>query len=196
MPAILISGILWAIFFALWMLWAIGTKKAQRREPLANRLAYGALVSAGFILIFSQLRGVPWLHTRVLPDAVWLHGVGIAIMVAGFAIAIWARMHLGRNWSGAVTQKVGHELITSGPYRWVRHPIYSGWLLALVGTAAVRGELRGLLSFMLVYLGFKLKSRLEERMMVSTFGPEYSAYASSTGAIFPRTKKKPLGITS
>jgi protein-S-isoprenylcysteine O-methyltransferase Ste14 len=192
MQAMNICNILWTAFWAVWLLWAIGTKRAQRRESLAWQFTYGALLLAGFLLMFANLRGVRWLHTRVLPTAAWLQVAGIAITVAGFALAFWARMHLGRNWSSAVMAKVGHELIRSGPYRWVRHPIYSGLLLALLGTALVRGQVRGLCSLFLVYLGFKIKSLLEERMMTSTFGAEYTSYASATGAILPRMRKKQL----
>jgi len=192
MSAMLICEILWAAFFALWMLLSFWTKKAQRRETLARRFVYGVTIAVGFWFMFANVRGMRWLHTRVLPDALWLQALGIAMTVAGFAFAMWARIRLGRNWSGAVMQKVGHELITAGPYRWVRHPIYSGWLLALLGTALVRGELRGLPSFLLVYLGFKIKSLLEERMMLSSFGSQYSRYATATGAMFPRLRNKQL----
>ena len=122
----------------------------------------------------------------MLPNSEWLPVFGIATAVAGFALAIWARMHIGRNWSSSVVAKVQHELIRSGPYRWVRHPIYSGLMLALLGTVLVQDQLRGLIALLLVYVGWKIKSRLEERMMVSTFGDQYTAYANSTGALFPR----------
>lgn len=181
-----ICEILWGAFYAVWLLWAmIGIKKAQRRESVASHFAHGVLAAAGFLLMFANIR-VGWLHARVLPGALWLQALGIAITLAGFAFAIWARIHLGSNWSSAVSSKVKHELIRSGPYRWVRHPIYSGLLFALFGTALVRGELCGLLALVLVYTAWKIKSHLEERMMISTFGSEYTAYANSTGAIFPR----------
>lgn len=181
----IICEILWGAFYGVWLLWAIWINKAERRESAASHFAHGALAAAGFFLMFVNVR-VPWLKVRLLPDALWLQALGITITLAGFGLAIWARMYLGRNWSSAVTSKVKHELICSGPYRWVRHPIYSGLLFALFGTALVRDELRGLLALALVYIAWKIKSRLEERMMISTFGSEYTAYASATGAMFPR----------
>ena len=114
--------------------------------------------------------------------------LGIAITAAGLLFTIWARTYLGRNWSGTVTVKVGHQLIRSGPYRWVRHPIYSGLILATIGTAIVRGQVRGIVAVVLLWIGFVMKSRIEERVMAATFGPEYEEYSRTTGAIVPRLK--------
>lgn len=183
----IICEVLWSAFYVVWLLWAIRIKKAERRESVATNFAHGVLAAAGFFLMFVDIR-VGWLHTRVLPTGLWLQALGIAITLAGFAFAIWARVHLGRNWSSAVTSRVEHELIRSGPYRWVRHPIYSGLLFALFGTALVRHQLCGFVALALVYTAWKIKSRLEERMMISTFGSEYTAYASATGAMFPRLR--------
>jgi len=176
---------LWVAFYILWLLWATRIKKAERRETGFTYFLHRVLVIAGFLLIFFNIPE-KWLYHRVLPGALWLPALGIAVAVAGFAFAIWARIHIGRNWSSAVTSRVQHELIRSGPYRWVRHPIYSGLMLALLGTVLVQDQLRGIIALVLVYAGWKIKSRLEEKMMVSTFGEQYIAYANSTGALFPR----------
>ncbi|HKT52309.1 MAG TPA: isoprenylcysteine carboxylmethyltransferase family protein [Candidatus Angelobacter sp.] len=182
-----ICDALWVGFYVLWLLWAIRIKKAERRESSLSYLLHRVLVGAGFLLIFFDLPW-KWLHRRMLPSSEWLPLLGITVALAGFGLAIWARMHIGRNWSSAVVAKSEHELICSGPYRWVRHPIYSGLMLALLGTALVQDQVRGLIALLLVYAGWKIKSRLEERMMVSTFGDQYTAYANSTGALFPRLR--------
>lgn len=185
----LICDILWVAFWAMWVVWALWMKKAERRESLATHLLHTLLAAAGFLLMFSGIEAPrPWLHFRLLPRTLWLDAFGIATTLAGFGFAIWARIHLGRNWSSSVTAKIGHELIRSGPYKWVRHPIYTGLLIALFGTALVLGQVRGLLALVLVYTAWKIKSRVEEHMMTSTFGAEYSAYASTTGAMFPRVR--------
>ena len=189
MSGMYICDALWAAFGAIWLLWAIWIKKAERRESHATHFVHSGLVAVGFLLMFSDVQ-VGWLHLRLLPRAFWLEALGIGVTLAGFAFATWARIHLGRNWSSSVTSRVQHELIRSGPYRWVRHPIYSGLLLALAGTALVRGELCTLFSLVVVYAGWKLKSRLEERMMTGTFGQEYTAYANATGALVPRIRNE------
>ena len=192
-----VCDILWVAFWAVWVVWALWMKKAERRESMATHLLHTLLAAAGFLLMFSDIAAPwPWLYLRVLPRTLWLDGFGIALTLAGFAFAIWARIHLGRNWSSSVTAKIGHELICSGPYKWVRHPIYTGLLLALFGTALVRTQLRGLLALALVYAGWKIKSRVEERMMTSTFGAQYTEYASNTGAMAPRPGKSKRLVAS
>jgi protein-S-isoprenylcysteine O-methyltransferase Ste14 len=103
----------------------------------------------------------------------------------GAAIAIWARIILGQNWSARVTLKVGHELIRSGPYRYVRHPIYTGMLLAMIGTAMVAGEWRGAAAVALSIIAFCLKAQREEQFMVTEFGETYHEYRSQTGFLVP-----------
>ena len=146
------------------------------------------LYVAAFYVTFSHDVAYDWLRLRILPCNLWIENLGIAVTAAGLLFAIWARFHLGRNWSGQVTVKVGHELIRSGPYRWVRHPIYSGMILALIGTAINKGQLGGFVAVVLLWIGFTLKSRKEERFMATTFGQKYEQYSQSTGAIVPRLK--------
>ena len=100
-------------------------------------------------------------------------------------IAIWARRHLGSNWSGLVTFKRDHELICTGPYRWVRHPIYTGLLLAVLGTALVLGEWRGILALLLLIVAHTLKARREEALMARHFGSVYEDYRRKTGFLVP-----------
>jgi protein-S-isoprenylcysteine O-methyltransferase Ste14 len=128
------------------------------------------------------------MRMRVLPAEPWVAALGVAVTAAGLLFAIWARAYLGSNWSGTVTVKVGHQLIRTGPYRWVRHPIYSGMILAMIGTAINIGQLRGVVAVVLLWIGFIMKSRIEERFMTNTFGAEYTEYSHTTGAIVPRLK--------
>jgi protein-S-isoprenylcysteine O-methyltransferase Ste14 len=186
MTGMLICGYLWGAWAVVWLLWAMRTKRTQRREGVSSRLSYMILTIAAFFLMFSNDVPRDWLRIRLFGANAWTEWLGVIITAAGLGFAIWARTYLGRNWSGVVSVKVGHELIRSGPYRWVRHPIYSGMILAMVGTALARHQVRGVVAVVLLYAGFKIKSRIEEQTMAATFGPEYADYMSGTGAIVPR----------
>jgi protein-S-isoprenylcysteine O-methyltransferase Ste14 len=182
----LISGYLWTGFFIVWMLWAIRTKPTERRESVGSRLSYTLLVFAGFYLLFAHPMWPSWLRRPILPPDSWVTGLAVGITAAGLLFAVWARLHLGGNWSGTVTMKVDHELVRSGPYRWVRHPIYSGLLLAALGTAMERRQVRGIIALPLIYAGFSLKLRKEEQFMNSLFGAGYDEYRRTTGTLIPR----------
>jgi protein-S-isoprenylcysteine O-methyltransferase Ste14 len=175
-------------FLIIWVIWGIRTKATQVRESVASRVSYTLLAIAAYYLMFSEGASIGPLGKPLFPSLPWLDLVGVVITVAGLGVAIWARAFLGRNWSSTVTIKVEHELITNGPYRWVRHPIYSGMILALLGTALARDQVRGCLAVVLLYAGFKIKSGIEERFMLNTFGAEYESYSRNTGAIFPRVR--------
>jgi protein-S-isoprenylcysteine O-methyltransferase Ste14 len=114
-----------------------------------------------------------------------VYSLGLLMVIAGLAFAIWARVHLGRNWSGTVTVKENHELIRSGPYAIVRHPIYTGLLLAILGTAIVVGEWRGLLAFCFLTIALVLKLRREERFMEESFPDTYPSYCAQVPALIP-----------
>jgi len=183
---LLICRYLWSAFFLLWLAWALRTKPTQTRESGRSRAPYLLLTIAGFYLLFSHRFPAAWLYRRTLPGEPWLAAAGVILTAAGLALAVWARLHIGSNWSGTVTVKVGHELVRSGPYRSVRHPIYSGILLAVIGTAIERRQICGLLAIALIYGSFLLKSRIEERYMAATFGTAYEEYRHATGSLIPR----------
>jgi protein-S-isoprenylcysteine O-methyltransferase Ste14 len=146
------------------------------------------LTVAAFYLMFSGDVPREWLRHRLFAPTLGTDIMGIALTAAGIGFAFWARAYLGGNWSSSVTVKVGHQLVRSGPYRWVRHPIYTGMILALTGTAVVRHQVRGLVAIVLLYAGFKIKSKIEEHAMTDTFGAEYEDYSRSTGAILPKLR--------
>ena len=186
MNGILICEYFWGGFFVVWMIWALRTKATQFREGTGSRLSYAVFAVAAYLMMFDPRTPGRWLRLPILPSWPWLEVLGIVITAAGLGFAIWARAYLGGNWSSLVTVKVGHELIQSGPYRWVRHPIYSGMILAMLGTAMARAQVRGVIGFILLYLGFYIKSGIEERTMRNTFGKQYDDYSQRTGRILPR----------
>lgn len=185
MDALRICGGLWIAFLAVWLTWALRTKAVKTRESAASHLSHIAFTIAGAYTISGTMKP-RWLQILIFPASPWLQFLAISITAAGIGFAIWARAYLGGNWSSSVTVKVGHQLIRTGPYRWVRHPIYSGLILGLFGTALAQRKIAGLVSVILFYIGFKIKSRIEERAMTTTFGVEYQEYTRSTGAIFPK----------
>ena len=111
--------------------------------------------------------------------------VGLGVTVAGLAFAVLARFYIGKNWSALIQVKEGHELIQTGPYGLVRHPIYSGLMLATLGTAIAYGELSGFIGFILVVAAWGYKSRLEEAAMAEQFGAQYEKYRSQVKGLIP-----------
>jgi protein-S-isoprenylcysteine O-methyltransferase Ste14 len=176
---------LWVGFFVLWMLWALRTKRTQNREGILSRLSYTIFVVAAYYLIFRYDVSASWLMTRIFPGHSWTAILGVAITAIGLGFAVWARAYLGGNWSSMVTVKVGHQLIRTGPYRWVRHPIYLGIIVGSFGTALAINELRGLVAVIVLYISFTIKRNIEEHTMAKVFGAEYQEYRQHTGAIFP-----------
>src|SRR5262249_54642614 len=126
-----------------------------------------------------------WLGIPVLPYTPTVSWIGVGLATAGIAMCFWARWHLGANWSGTVTLKEGHELIRSGPYRLIRHPIYTGILLALVGTAVEIGRVCGFLAVVLAAASFFVKARREESFLAEEFGETFRAHAQHTGMFLP-----------
>ncbi len=125
------------------------------------------------------------LNERFAPLSLWLVRLAAALTFAGIAFAIWARVWIAGNWSSDVTLKRDHELIVSGPYACVRHPIYTGILLALTGTTLAVGELRGLLAVVLACAAFWRKLGIEEAVMRRQFGEAYVRYAERVPALIP-----------
>jgi protein-S-isoprenylcysteine O-methyltransferase Ste14 len=177
--------LLWLAWLAYWTIAARGVKQDRRQESLASRLAHVLpLALAPLLLWLPRLPG-GFLCSRILPATAATFFIGAVVVVAGLAFSIWARVHLGRNWSGIVTLKQDHELIRSGPYRFVRHPIYSGLLLAFAGSAIARGEWRGALALVIVFLALWRKLKQEERWMVETFGERYLRYRAEVRGLIP-----------
>src|SRR5262249_25086174 len=161
-------------------------KESKVTEPFENRVVHGVLFTVGFYLLFARSFNYGILSARFVPALLWLQKTGIALTCTGVALAIWARLILGENWSARVTRKVGHELIRSGPYAYVRHPIYSGLLLATAGTALFIGEWKGLVALVLVFAAESFKAKREEQFMLAEFGETYEQYRRETGFLTPR----------
>ena len=180
----IISGC-WILFTVIWLLAAFATKKSVYRESTAQRLRYVIpILLGGFLLAKGRRLSDPLSH-RVIPHVEALAWTGVVLCVAGFVFCIWARFTLGRNWSGVVTLKGGHELITSGPYALVRHPIYTGLLTMFVATVIVLGHVAGIIAMPFVFASFWIKLRYEEKLMLKQFPEQYAAYQKRVKRIIP-----------
>jgi protein-S-isoprenylcysteine O-methyltransferase Ste14 len=178
-------GAIWISWTIYWFVAARDAKPNRRRESRLSRAAHIAPLGVAIILIALPDSGAGWFDARTLPRGAATFWTGIALLIAGLGFSIWARRRLGRNWSGTVTLKENHELIRTGPYRWVRHPIYTGLLLAFLGTAVALCEWRGLVATGLVTVAFLLKIRTEEGWMTEAFGEDYRRYRAEVRALIP-----------
>jgi protein-S-isoprenylcysteine O-methyltransferase Ste14 len=176
---------MWLAYFAYWWVMSANVKVTERRESMPSRLVRLVSIVCAVALLWLPSLPLPFLCIRFLPHATLCFWIGSAVTAGGLLFSIWARRHLGLNWSQAVTVKKDHELITSGPYALVRHPIYTGLLLGFIGTAVARGELRGLLAVALVAGVLWRKLRLEEKWMRTQFGESYEAYSRRVAALLP-----------
>jgi len=169
----------WLVFA---IVWAIGTASAK---PVARSEGSKSYLSHNVFLVIGTLLLMPWRFAPHRTPTLVADVVAIVLAWLGIGFTIWARLTLAGNWSANVTIKEGHELTTTGPYRWVRHPIYTGLLLALVGTAIGFSTWSALLSIPFFVIGLVLKLRIEERFLREQFGPAYDAYAVRSKALIP-----------
>jgi protein-S-isoprenylcysteine O-methyltransferase Ste14 len=164
---------LWTIAIVYWLIRGFGNKKPKSTQGWKCRALY-SVVLVGTIAFLASRKN---LAHRVLPMNAETRFLGVILCAAGLALAVWARYILGRNWSGRVMIKQDHELIRRGPYKIVRHPIYTGLIVALAGTAlALYPTARGVLLVLVWFVTFYLKSRLEERVLTREFGDQYASY--------------------
>jgi protein-S-isoprenylcysteine O-methyltransferase Ste14 len=178
--------VLWLVWLVYWCVAAIGTKATRRQESVGSRLLHIVPLAIGIVLLASPHAAAGWLAVRFLPRSLAWFWLGFALVAAGLGVAMAARVWLGGNWSGTVTLKQDHELIRGGPYRWVRHPIYTGLLLALMGSAIAMNEWRGLIGVALITLALLRKIVVEERFLTEQFGDDYRRFRAAVPALIPR----------
>jgi len=182
---------LWGAFALCWLVLAQFNKKANRSAPGGRRiwLLRVALIIAALVLTWHRRHGGAEFvgsagRLLTLHGGVALQWVGVGLSLIGIGFAFWARVHIGRNWGIPMSLRQGHELVTSGPYAYVRHPIYTGIMLAMIGSALAIG-LAWLLLFAISFVYFLLSARTEEKMMVAQFPDAYPAYRRRTKMLIP-----------
>jgi len=179
-----LTSIAWFILFAYWLYSGMRTKITVKRQKNSTRVVYLLLMVAAFSLVYAGSLRIGFLGMRFLPEEKWISYLGLIINLAGIIFAIVARTWLGSNWSGTVTIKKDHELIQSGPYAITRHPIYTGFIFGLIGSAIALGEIRGLIALVLLFISVNIKIALEEKFMQSRF-PGYDNYRHHTKKLIP-----------
>ncbi|MGH9828286.1 MAG: methyltransferase family protein [Blastocatellia bacterium] len=180
------SEYLWFALGVYWVVTAFRVKRARLRENIVTSILRRCFGLIAFVLVFSPQGRIGVLGERFLPRGLAIELTGLLVTFAGLALAVWARYSLGGNWSGAVTLKEGHELIGSGPYRRIRHPIYTGFDIGIAGTALTVGEWRGVLAFAIAVVMYFVKARKEEAWLAREFGPAFDEHRTHTGMFLPR----------
>ena len=182
-PSFIILGC-WIIFVAYWIANALSVKATAERKSFASSLSYRIPCLVGGVMVakFHNLH-YPF-YLPITPENVFTYWLGAPVCVAGLAMAIWARWTLADNWSGSIQFKQDHQLIRKGPYRFVRHPIYTGILIMCVAPAVQFGRLHCWLGFLIIGVGLWIKLKQEEVVMMEHF-PEYAAYKKEVKALVP-----------
>ncbi len=175
----------WLVFVAYWFIARFSVNRTARPEPGGTLIFRILLMAGAFWLLFREDSRFGILNLRFIPYDDRIVLAGVMLTWAGVLFAIWARYHLGRFWSSTVALREGHELIRSGPYAFIRHPIYTGMLTGILGTALAVGRYRGLVAFAVALVGFVVKSMQEEKLLDAQFGPAFEEHRRRTGFFCP-----------
>ena len=178
--------IMWLALLIYWVLGTGGLKAVERRESQAQRVSHLVpMLTAALLLILPErdlgVLAVPFM------ERTWTgYSIGVVLVVLGCAYAILARRYLGANWSGSVTLKQDHSLVQSGPYRYIRHPIYTGLMASVIMTVAAKGTTLALVGGMMLVVGWTLKARFEERFLAAELGAAgYATYRARVPMLLP-----------
>jgi protein-S-isoprenylcysteine O-methyltransferase Ste14 len=173
---------LWMLLYIYWEVAAHHAAAAVETESRPSRFIHVLLLNVAQLILFLPVYG---LRARFIPNQLFLILIGFIIQLGFLIFALWARRSLGQNWSGAIATTVNQQLLQSGPYKFIRHPIYTGLLGMYLGTSFISGELHALVGFAIAALAYWRKIRLEEQHLHALFGSEYEEYCSTTWALIP-----------
>lgn len=174
----------WCLLILIWVVSALSVKPVLERQSWGGRLATFAFLTLAFMLLLGKIS--LWsLNSRIWPAEQAPRTLACTITFVGLAVSVWSRFTLGPDWSATVTYREGHELIQRGPYRFVRHPMYTGFLLMVAGTAVNLGDASSLAALLICCLGTWWKLTREEDMLTKHFPDSYRCYKSKTKALIP-----------
>jgi protein-S-isoprenylcysteine O-methyltransferase Ste14 len=183
-PAMLPAVGIYCIFAVYWSAAAKNSKPAESSESKASRMFHLIVLNAGVLLLIFSL-SIPGFRQQFLPANSVLQGIGIAVELAGFALAVWARRTLGSNWSGEVRIAAGHQLVRTGPYKTIRHPIYTAVLAMYLGILLVSGQVHAIVGLAIIVLAYLRKIRMEETILTAQFGDEFTTWRGESWALLP-----------
>jgi protein-S-isoprenylcysteine O-methyltransferase Ste14 len=175
----------WVVFLLYWWLMSRKVKSTAYAQSSAARSFYLFFLLLGFVLLYAPVASIGPLGYQIIPVSQRYGTIGAVISLLGVWFAIWARKTLGDNWSGNVTFKKGHELIQSGPYKIVRHPIYTGFELCFLGAAITIGQLKGFVGLAIIFFNHMQKINLEEEIMKKQFPGQYEDYSKRVKRLIP-----------
>jgi len=176
----------WLVFITYWVISGFRTRRNASTESAGSRSSFLLIEIPGYILLFSETARAGILGQSILPRTLAIAVTGVALTWIGIGLAVWARWHIGEYWSARITIKEDHKLIRSGPYARLRHPIYSGLDLAVIGSVLLINEWGCLLGAFLVILGYVIKARKEEAMLSARFGEAFQEHCRHTGFLLPK----------
>lgn len=170
----------WLIFLLYWLVSAIGVKKTIKRNHWWQGSLFRIIILIAFLQVFN-LHAFQYFaaYSKITPSNPITSVIGVILCAGGIFFAIWARTHLGKNWGMPMSRKENPELVTSGPYRLVRHPIYTGILLAMLGTL-LTSDILWVAPLIFIFIYFIYSAKMEEKLMLRQFPNEYAIYRKKT----------------
>jgi protein-S-isoprenylcysteine O-methyltransferase Ste14 len=181
-PGMLLSGMVWLMFVTYWSIAAKNRAADRNSESSTSRMRHAVMLDLALLLLFIP---VPFLTRYFLPAWRWRVAAGLSVQIASMLLAFWARRHLGRNWSAEVRVAENHSLVLTGPYRVLRHPIYSAMVGMFAGTAIVSAQWHALVAIVVLLIAYRRKIQMEEDAMGATFGADYDQYRRASWALLP-----------
>jgi protein-S-isoprenylcysteine O-methyltransferase Ste14 len=175
----------WIVWLVSWFAAAAWSERTVRRPAVRREVFYRVLTVAGAMLMFGFNPGGARADTPLWPVAPAIGWLLAGLVICGFLFTWWARIHLGQLWSSSVTRKEHHHVVETGPYAVVRHPIYTGLLLAIIGTVLLRVTIVTLTGGTLIGAGIYVKARVEEEFLRQQLGEPYDAYARRVPMLVP-----------
>ncbi len=184
-PISIVIIVCWTIFYLYWLISSFFVKRSVIKRG-TSWILWRVAVIVIVVLLFRFIKPETTSFFKFLIRSLFSFGIiGAALTVIGLITAVWARINLGSNWSGYVTYKENQELVTTGPYRLIRHPIYTGMILMFTGTVLYSGSLFLILIFLIVSINFIIRTKREEKIMIELFDEKYLDYIKRTKRLIP-----------